>query len=519
MTSSATATYRCASNSTSPVRSLELGQRFRVLADDQGHPRPPAERISRLRRAPAGRHAAGRWIAARELQARRRSTAARCASTSRRARSATSATSWSPTPQATYRVLPGILRDTFNRGRMRVGKEGALEILAPGQKSQDPYEMNGAEHFELARKLFDDGRFDEAQAHLDALFADTNDRRRYERDIARMLLWIHTGREKLDAAPHRRDVRDPARAPPGARHPVRQDPHRRPRLPRDRRVRARLARLPGRHRLQLPQRRQAQRRPRRPGPVPRLGALPGGALVRIPGQRRRQSPPTSPSANRSSRRPPRPRAIAAREKRLRERQPDAAEPDAEAAEKPGDRDEPEKVAMLEHSRRLLHRFLTLYPERSAGRRRRLLRGQRLLRPQGLREGRRARRPRRRAPPEERAQDQLRIHGRARALLAAPLRRGPRQRRPRRRRRQQGPRLRPLHHRPDLPRHRQARRGHDLVRQGRGALPRRRGGDRLLRGEEDQHATRSPPSSPARRSSSRSTTATSARPPSRSTRSI
>ena len=38
--------------------------------------------------------------------------------------------------------------------------------------------MNGAEHFELATKLFDDGRLDEAQKHLDALFADKNDRRR-----------------------------------------------------------------------------------------------------------------------------------------------------------------------------------------------------------------------------------------------------------------------------------------------------------------------------------------------------
>ena len=41
--------------------------------------------------------------------------------------------------------------------------------------------------------------------------------------------------------------------------------------------------------------------------------------------------------------------------------PTPDEADAEIHEKPGDRDEPEKIAMLEHSRSLLHRFLTLYP--------------------------------------------------------------------------------------------------------------------------------------------------------------
>ena len=59
---------------------------------------------------------------------------------------------------------------------------------------------------------------------------------------------------------------------------------------------------------------------------------------------------------------PEAKAIAAREKRLRERQPTPDEADAEIHEKPGDRDEPEKIAMLEHSRNLLHRFLTLYPK-------------------------------------------------------------------------------------------------------------------------------------------------------------
>ncbi|MEM7478947.1 MAG: hypothetical protein AAF483_28525, partial [Planctomycetota bacterium] len=99
-----------------------------------------------------------------------------------------------------YRVLPGVVYDAVDRSRMRVGKSREIKILTAGEKSGDDYRMNGAEHFELATKLFNDGKMQEAQTHLDALFADSNDRKRYERDIARMLLWIHTSKENLDAA-------------------------------------------------------------------------------------------------------------------------------------------------------------------------------------------------------------------------------------------------------------------------------------------------------------------------------
>ena len=58
------------------------------------------------------------------------------------------------------------------------------------------------------------------------------------------------------------------------------------------------------------------------------------------------------------RRAPEAKAIAAREKRLRERLPTGEE----AADDTTEQDAPEKIAMLEQCRTLLHRFLTLYPE-------------------------------------------------------------------------------------------------------------------------------------------------------------
>lgn len=99
-----------------------------------------------------------------------------------------------------YRVLPGVIYDAVNRSRMRVGKPSQLSILETGKRSSDEYRMNGAEHFELATKLFKDGQFDEAEEHLDSLFSNSSDRKRYEKDIARMLLWIHTDKEDLNAA-------------------------------------------------------------------------------------------------------------------------------------------------------------------------------------------------------------------------------------------------------------------------------------------------------------------------------
>ena len=260
-----------------------------------------------------------------------------------------------------YRVLPGIVHDAVDRGRMRVGKPRDLEILRPGVKSKDPYKTNGAEHFELATKLFDDGKTDEAQKHLDALFADKDDRKRYERDIARMLLWIHTGREKLDAA---RIVQ---------MFEILRERHPELVIPFDKTLTV------GRAYREIGEFERAWLVFQAAIESSFLNDAKLSAVLEDQGQYlgsvRYQEElwfeyPDSADVTTAFfalsqslfQKAPEAKAIAAREKRLRERQPTPDEADVEIHEKPGERDEPEKIAMLEHSRDLLHRFLTLYPK-------------------------------------------------------------------------------------------------------------------------------------------------------------
>ena len=98
-----------------------------------------------------------------------------------------------------WRVPPTVLRDACRPDRVRFGKETTLTILAPGVRSPDAYVMNRDERFELAGKLFAENALPEARVHLDVLLADAEARRRFERDIARMLLWIHTAQPQMDA--------------------------------------------------------------------------------------------------------------------------------------------------------------------------------------------------------------------------------------------------------------------------------------------------------------------------------
>lgn len=95
-----------------------------------------------------------------------------------------------------YRVLPTVLRDAINPARMRLGPPGVLTVLAPGEVSGDTFEMNREELFALGRACFDDGDFGKALEYLAALFA--RDREWQERDTARMLLWIYTMPEHAD---------------------------------------------------------------------------------------------------------------------------------------------------------------------------------------------------------------------------------------------------------------------------------------------------------------------------------
>lgn len=260
-----------------------------------------------------------------------------------------------------YRVLPGILRDTFDSGRMRIGDAASLKILPPGGESDDPYKMNGAEHFELATKLFNDGKLDEAQTHLDALFANRDDRKKYERDIARMLLWIHTGREDLEAA---RIVE---------MFEILRERHPELVIPFDKTLTV------GRAYREIEEYERAWLVFQAAIESSFLNDARLSAVLEDQGQylgsvryqeELWQQYPDSADVTTAFfalsqslfQKAPEAKAIAAREKRIRERQPTPEEANADIHENPADREEPEKVAMLEHCQQLLHRFLTLYPE-------------------------------------------------------------------------------------------------------------------------------------------------------------
>lgn len=97
----------------------------------------------------------------------------------------------------TYRALPTIIRDAMNPEYMRIGETSYLEILAPGEISKDEYKMNDTELYEFGKAYFDDGKYDESVKLLSQLYS--RNREYNQRDIARMLLWIHTEDNYYDA--------------------------------------------------------------------------------------------------------------------------------------------------------------------------------------------------------------------------------------------------------------------------------------------------------------------------------
>lgn len=96
-----------------------------------------------------------------------------------------------------YRTLPTVIRDAFDPSRMRVHKPAEINVLAPGEASDDPYEMNDAERYALGRAYFNDGLYREALGYLWPLF--DRDNKYQERDVARMLLWSYTTEDHFNA--------------------------------------------------------------------------------------------------------------------------------------------------------------------------------------------------------------------------------------------------------------------------------------------------------------------------------
>lgn len=96
-----------------------------------------------------------------------------------------------------YRIPPSRLiheRDPSQFGR---GRAGSLRVLGPGVQSPDPYRLNDSERLALGRLLFAEGDFAKALTYLTPLFE--RKKRPSEKELARMLLWIHTDAKHYDA--------------------------------------------------------------------------------------------------------------------------------------------------------------------------------------------------------------------------------------------------------------------------------------------------------------------------------
>ncbi|MEX2213974.1 MAG: tetratricopeptide repeat protein [Phycisphaeraceae bacterium] len=96
-----------------------------------------------------------------------------------------------------FRAQPTVIRDVMKPNLMRLGEAETLTVLPPNAKSPDPYVINDGERFALGRLFFEDGLYKEALEQLPPLF--DREYRYNERDVARMLLWIHTSESFYDA--------------------------------------------------------------------------------------------------------------------------------------------------------------------------------------------------------------------------------------------------------------------------------------------------------------------------------
>jgi hypothetical protein len=96
-----------------------------------------------------------------------------------------------------FRLLPPVIRELGNPSFISVGPVTELTVLATGEKSPDPYEMNDGEHYALGKCYFDDGDLGSALEHLTVVYK--NNPKYNESELARMLLWIYTSPKFYDA--------------------------------------------------------------------------------------------------------------------------------------------------------------------------------------------------------------------------------------------------------------------------------------------------------------------------------
>ena len=96
-----------------------------------------------------------------------------------------------------YRVLPTVIRNAMHPHDMWLGHISSLTVLAPGETSTDRYKMNQPERFALGTAYFNEGIYSEALPLLAKLHALQPEL--YEKDTARMLLWIYTTKAHYNA--------------------------------------------------------------------------------------------------------------------------------------------------------------------------------------------------------------------------------------------------------------------------------------------------------------------------------
>jgi TolA-binding protein len=96
-----------------------------------------------------------------------------------------------------FRMLPPVIRELGNPAFLSIGPPAELSVLAAGEKSPDPYQMNDGEHYALGKCSFDDGDPATALQHLSVV--QKNNPQYNESELARMLLWIHTSPQFYDA--------------------------------------------------------------------------------------------------------------------------------------------------------------------------------------------------------------------------------------------------------------------------------------------------------------------------------
>ena len=96
-----------------------------------------------------------------------------------------------------YRVLPTVIRNAMHPHDMWLGHISSLTVLAPGETSTDRYKMNQLERFALGTAYFNDGMYSDALPLLAKLHALQPEL--YEKETARMLLWMYTTKALYDA--------------------------------------------------------------------------------------------------------------------------------------------------------------------------------------------------------------------------------------------------------------------------------------------------------------------------------